>query len=31
LDDYYPGAIAVAKYNDRLYGLPWIAQPVVLS
>ena len=30
LDDYYPGSIAVAKYNDRLYGLPWIAQPVVL-
>ena len=25
LDDYYPGSIAVAKYNDRLYGLPWIA------
>jgi multiple sugar transport system substrate-binding protein len=30
LDDYYPGSIAVAKYNDRLYGLPWIAQPVVV-
>jgi len=30
LDDYYPGSIAVARYNDRLYGLPWIAQPVVL-
>jgi multiple sugar transport system substrate-binding protein len=30
LDDYYPGSIAVAKYQDRLYGLPWIAQPVVL-
>jgi multiple sugar transport system substrate-binding protein len=30
LDDYYPGALAVAKYQDRLYGLPWIAQPVVL-
>jgi multiple sugar transport system substrate-binding protein len=30
LDDYYPGSLAVAKYNDRLYGLPWIAQPVVL-
>jgi multiple sugar transport system substrate-binding protein len=30
LDDYYPGSIAVAKYNERLYGLPWIAQPVVL-
>jgi multiple sugar transport system substrate-binding protein len=30
LDDYYPGSIAVAKYQDRLYGLPWIAAPVVL-
>ena len=30
LDDYYPGSLAVAKYADRLYGLPWIAQPVVL-
>src|SRR5688572_19377867 len=30
LDDYYPGSIAVAQYNGRLYGLPWIAQPVVL-
>jgi multiple sugar transport system substrate-binding protein len=30
LDDYYPSSLAVAKYNGRLYGLPWIAQPVVL-
>ncbi len=30
LDDYYPGALKVAKYQGRLYGLPWIAQPVVL-
>ena len=30
LDDYYPASLAVAKYSDRLYGLPWIAQPVVL-
>lgn len=30
LDDYYPGSIAVARYNDGLYGLPWISQPVVL-
>jgi multiple sugar transport system substrate-binding protein len=30
LDDYYPSSLAVAKYNDKLYGLPWIAQPVVL-
>jgi multiple sugar transport system substrate-binding protein len=30
LDDYYPGSIAVATYAGKLYGLPWIAQPVVL-
>jgi multiple sugar transport system substrate-binding protein len=30
LDDYYPGSLAVSKYADKLYGLPWIAQPVVL-
>jgi multiple sugar transport system substrate-binding protein len=30
LDDYYPDVLKVAKYNDRLYGLPWISQPVVL-
>jgi multiple sugar transport system substrate-binding protein len=30
LDDYYPGSLAVSKYNDRLWGLPWIAQPVML-
>jgi multiple sugar transport system substrate-binding protein len=30
LDDYYPGSIDVSKYNGKLYGLPWIAQPVVL-
>jgi multiple sugar transport system substrate-binding protein len=30
LDDYYPSSIAVAKYGDKLFGLPWIAQPVVL-
>jgi multiple sugar transport system substrate-binding protein len=30
LDDYYPGSIAVAQYSGGLYGLPWIAQPVVL-
>ncbi len=30
LDDYYPGSLAVANYDGRLYGLPWIAQPVML-
>lgn len=30
LDDYYPGSLAVAQYGGKLYGLPWIAQPVVL-
>lgn len=30
LDDYYTGSLNVGKYNDILYGLPWIAQPVML-
>jgi multiple sugar transport system substrate-binding protein len=30
LDDYYPGTLEVTRYNDRLYGLPWIAAPVML-
>ncbi len=30
LDDYYPGSLEVSKYNGKLYGLPWIAQPVML-
>jgi multiple sugar transport system substrate-binding protein len=30
LDDYYPGTLEVARYNDRLWGLPWIAAPVML-
>src|SRR5436190_543435 len=30
LDDYYPGSLSVSKYSDKLYGLPWIAQPVML-
>lgn len=30
LDDYFPGSLNVAKYSGKLYGLPWIAQPVVL-
>ena len=30
LDDYYPGSLDVSKYNGKLYGLPWIAQPVML-
>jgi multiple sugar transport system substrate-binding protein len=29
LSDYYPGILAVNEYEDGVYGLPWIAQPVV--
>lgn len=28
--DYYPGIIQTAYQGDTLYGLPWIAQPVVV-
>jgi len=28
--DYYPGVIQTAYQGDTLYGLPWIAQPVVV-
>jgi multiple sugar transport system substrate-binding protein len=30
LDDYFPEVLQTAQYQDRTYGLPWIAQPVVL-
>ncbi len=30
LDDYYPGTLEVARYNGKLWGLPWIAAPVML-
>lgn len=30
LDDYFPGALAAATYKDKMYGLPWIQQPLVL-
>jgi len=30
LEDYYPEILANYRWKDRLYGLPWIAQPVVL-
>jgi multiple sugar transport system substrate-binding protein len=28
--DYYPGVLQTAYQGDTLYGLPWIAQPVVV-
>jgi multiple sugar transport system substrate-binding protein len=28
--DYYPGILSVNQYDGGLYGLPWIAQPVVV-
>jgi multiple sugar transport system substrate-binding protein len=30
LDDYYPSVLQTAQYNSKTFGLPWIAQPVVL-
>ena len=30
LDDYFPAAIEPYRYDGGLYGLPWIAQPVML-
>lgn len=30
LNDYYPGILAVNQFDGQTYGLPWIAQPVVL-
>lgn len=30
LSDYYPGILAVNQFDGQTYGLPWIAQPVVL-
>lgn len=30
LDDYFPNILSTAIHEDSVYGLPWIAQPVVL-
>jgi multiple sugar transport system substrate-binding protein len=30
LADYFPDVLQTAQYNGKTYGLPWIAQPVVL-
>lgn len=30
LDDYFPMVLESAQLNGRTYGLPWIAQPVVV-
>lgn len=30
LSDYYPGILAVNQFDGQTYGLPWIAQPVVM-
>ncbi len=30
LDTYYPSVLARYRHDGRLYGLPWIAQPVIL-
>lgn len=30
LSDYYPGVLSVNQFEGETYGLPWIAQPVVV-
>lgn len=30
IDSYFPDVVKPAKYQDKVYGLPWISQPVVL-
>jgi len=30
VSDYYPDIISTAQQDGHLYGLPWIAQPVVV-
>lgn len=30
LDDYFPEILKTGQYQDKTYGLPWIAQPVML-
>ncbi|XWX02490.1 sugar ABC transporter substrate-binding protein [Aggregatilineales bacterium SYSU G02658] len=30
LNDYYPGILAVNQFDGQTFGLPWIAQPVVV-
>jgi multiple sugar transport system substrate-binding protein len=30
LNDYYPGVLAVNQFDGETFGLPWIAQPVVV-
>lgn len=30
LDDYYPSVLQTAQFDGKTFGLPWIAQPVML-
>lgn len=30
VDDYFPMVLDSAKFNGKVYGLPWIAQPVIV-
>src|SRR5207248_8662362 len=30
VNDYYPDVLSIVKQGDVVYGLPWIAQPVVV-
>ncbi|MGE6754750.1 ABC transporter substrate-binding protein [Rossellomorea sp. NPDC071047] len=30
MDDYFDGPLAIGQMNEKLYGLPWINQPIML-
>lgn len=30
LEDYFPAVLRTSMYEEKVYGLPWIAQPVML-
>jgi len=30
LDDYFPEILKIAQWEERTYGLPWVAQPMIL-
>lgn len=30
IDDYYEGVLKSAQYDDRVWGLPWIANPLIV-
>ena len=30
IDDYFPKILQIANYQDKYFGLPWVAQPIML-